>query len=95
MIRLIKELFNPSLKCERVGHDLKERQYKISRKAEYWRNAVLEQLIETESYCKRCHVALFSNPELEYWRSVQSVSANESWWLKLKRQGYIKERLYD
>lgn len=49
----IQEFFNPKLKCERIGHELKTVNIEIRKRSSEWREVVADYNA-TQNRCKRC-----------------------------------------
>lgn len=53
MLRFIKELFRPSLKCARVGHNVIKDVVRVRIRSSSWREVVADYSATIER-CKRC-----------------------------------------
>lgn len=53
MKRFFTELFNPKLKCERLGHKTKTATFTVRKKC-YERHAVVTDHTATQEHCTRC-----------------------------------------
>lgn len=87
VMRRFKELFNSRLRCERIGHDMKEEQIKV-RKNSYGYGEVVADFKATRCRCKRCGET--TEPtigEKVDWYS--SCSMPDYMWNKIKEQGYV------
>lgn len=79
-MRIFKELFNPKLKCERIGHNPKE----VNRKIRTGMNDYQQVAI----VCRRCRemVKEISREHLMTWTSV---SMPTDLWDEIRDKGYI------
>lgn len=87
VMRRFKELFNSRLKCERIGHDMKEEQIKVRKSSYEWREVVAD-FKATRCKCKRCGET--TEPtigEKVDWYS--SCSMPDSMWAEIKEKGYL------
>lgn len=87
-MRFIKELINPSLKCERVGHNNLFKGITI-RKASNEPWASCEDYRAKVKICKRCGQT--TEPfDLIYLTCYSKVTMPTSMWNRMKEKGYIK-----
>lgn len=87
VLRSFKELFNSRLKCERIGHDMKEEQIKVRKKSYEWREVVAD-FKATRCRCKRCGET--TEPTISEkvdWFS--SCSMPDSMWEQIREKGYL------
>lgn len=83
----LRELFSRRLKCEWIGHDMKEEQIKIRKKSNEWREVVAD-FMATRHRCKRCGEA--GEPKVvEKIDWFSSCSMPDSMWAEMKEKGYL------
>ena len=88
MIRFIKELFSPKLKCERLGHNVKSRHCKkVLVESREFREVAAEFEAEIKK-CKRCGetMEVIKGKKIT---SLQGLSMPNSDWDILRDQGYL------
>lgn len=79
-MRLLKELFRPELKCERIGHKRKE----VTRKIRTGMNDYLQKAV----ICRRCRV-LVEEISREHLETYTSVTMPTSMWDEIREKGFI------
>jgi hypothetical protein len=85
--RFFKEIFNKSLKCNRIGHKLRLSVF-IFRK-ESLKFGVMTDFKGSRNYCKRC-LNYFSEIEtLEELETYHSVSMPSSCFQQIREYGYV------
>ncbi len=84
----LKEIFNPALKCDRVGHSktVPCSYVIIMRPNGGWRK-VADEYIITEYVCRRCRKAIFA--KLEFVGGIQSLSLPASEMREFEHRGWI------
>jgi len=93
-MRLIREHFNPELKCARVGHD-KE----IDRQVEGYIlpctgfRGVADSFVGTMHTCKRCGVKL-RDMTIDNRDAIHELTMPDSYWRKLENKGILILRSY-
>lgn len=85
--RFLNEIFNPSLKCERLGHKTELKKV-IIRRQNYTSLSVAIDYLATVDKCVRCGHCSCPRDE-QFYDSYTSVSMPNSMWRELKREGYI------
>jgi hypothetical protein len=84
----IKEFFNKSLKCQRLGHIPETKKVKIRREANSL-NCIMKDYKAEIDYCQRCR-AQISEPKNEIpYNWYNSVSMSSYRWEELKTKGYL------
>lgn len=85
--RFFKELFNKSLKCDRLGHKIKTDHIRIRKRSDGY--GVCTDFKAKKDYCSRCGKH-HSNPyELEELDTYTSVSMPSSYWDSIREDGYV------
>ena len=84
--RFFKELFNNSLKCERLGHKIKTSEIRIRKRSDGY--GICTDFKAKKDYCTRCgnyHPELY---ELKELTTYTSVSMPSSYWDSIRENGY-------
>jgi hypothetical protein len=85
--RFFKELFNSSLKCDRLGHKIKTSEIRIRKRSDGY--GVCTDFKAKKDCCIRCrklHSELYDLKELT---TYTSVSMPLSYWDDIREQGYV------
>ncbi len=92
-MRWLKELFNPSAKCGRVGHREVRQSQNVMRKTtwEERRMGVCMRVTEERTVCGRCEATL-QEPKETKARGVDSWSAPQSVWDEFESTGRYVSR---
>lgn len=79
--RFLKELKDPSLKCERVGHNLRE----YTRRGYYEGGfmSVVTQVVQTTNRCERCGCQ--TEWKTTSQSGIRSFSAPEKLWIEIRK----------
>lgn len=86
--RWFAESRNPSLKCERVGHNMRDREYRVYLYPPIARWAVAERAWMKQAACRRCNHA---EPESEISRTgLDGLTMDSDRWDILKRDGRLE-----
>ncbi len=88
MVRFIKEMFNPDLKCERLGHDFEDKPVKIRVRSRMARVVVTDHDAKLK-VCKRCRTIEgepFDLIQVDWFTSC--VMPNHMW-DQIKKEGYL------
>lgn len=88
LLILIRELFNPKLKCERKGHVTRLRMLQVMKRHDW--PFVAASFSRTEHYCKRCK-AVTEPPMDVLIRAFNSVEMTSDRWNEMDSRGYILE----
>jgi len=87
-IRTIKELFKPEIKCERIGHNYKNRHRTIMKKGGgFIGNMICSKYSADIPTCKSCGHELSPINE-EYIEGYTSVSMSSCYWDEIRKKGY-------
>lgn len=87
MIRFLKELFNPKLKCHRLGHTLKTVGYTAYTDTQAHRCVVALSGINVEE-CTRCKRKEPGFVKVQEFETFNKASLPESYWESIRRKGY-------
>lgn len=89
MLNFLKELFNPSLRCKRLGHKIKtiRKRIRIKPKESYSR-FVAEDYYAKLDICSRCGEE-HKPYDNEYITSWNSCSMPLSMWNDIREKGYV------
>ncbi len=85
--RWFSELGNPSLKCARVGHDMREREYREYRYPPKASWAVADRAWMKRASCKRCDHA--EEPQEISRTALTGLTMSTEHWDQLKLQGRL------
>lgn len=87
-MRWIKELFNPSLKCKRLGHNFDVVKIVIRRRSKV-PGFICKDYFAEQKVCKRCGTKTPPQNEeyKDYWTSVTMPM---SMWEEMDRKGYLR-----
>lgn len=88
MIRALKEYFNPSLKCDRIGHDLKTQQAVIRRRSNMFR-AVVADFVCKLKVCSRCHKVVGAPENEVLLEGFTSCQMPNEMWQEINKNGYL------
>lgn len=86
-MRFLKEFFNPSLKCERLGHDEYIEEADITFILRRFR-AVAEEYECTRNKCRRCAVVFTEWKRGKYLGSIQSISMPSDMMKRFEKRGW-------
>lgn len=87
----LKELFDPAVKCERVGHKTRTLTRKTIRwPSESWRRGVADKCKEKLVKCRRCGEVLV-DWEVTDRVGLHSLEMNSGMWDNLKEHGLIAD----
>lgn len=88
MLRSIRELLQPSLKCERTGeHDMRHQTRKFWRYPPKEYHSVADKCTEERDACRRCNHA--TEWEITKTRGSQSLSMPSYMWEQLEETGRV------
>ena len=89
LTRFFKELFNPSLKCKRLGHDMKTIVILIREEGGGFRN-VVSDFNAKKDYCKRCGGEHSEPRDLEYVTGYTKCKMPSNMWDEIREKGYTQ-----
>jgi hypothetical protein len=84
--RFFKELFNKSLKCERLGHKIKTLKIRIRKRSDGY--GICTDFKAKKDYCERCGKFHTEPYELKELTTYTSVSMPNSSWDSSREKGY-------
>ncbi len=84
-MRWLKELFNPTLKCKRIGHVWDNKKYKIETRGNM---NVIEEWLATRKECACCGKKM-EMQKVEYITGYSGCSMPKYMWEKLDREGFL------
>ena len=89
-MRWIKELFNPTLKCQRLGHQHSTETIDgFSRPPIDDRRNVVVKAKKIPDSCRRC--GIIHSTEIEKsWKGFNSVSWPSYMWDELEKEGFVR-----
>ena len=92
--RAITEFLSPKLKCERMGHRLRDhyfliREERFKNPCDKYENGVAIERKAILSRCRRCGHEVVKHRE-RYGSSIHSLSMPDYMWAELKEKGYLK-----
>ena len=88
-MRWWRELKDPGLKCERVGHDPREERTAVFLyPPEHWSRAVADRAVEVETRCRRCR-KLFDSKIVER-SGIHGLTMPSDRWERLRTNGRIE-----
>lgn len=89
-MRFFRELFRPSLKCDRLGHVATECTFRVIAKPERygWLSGVADSAKMARTQCKRCR-AVLSDPIITDREPIHSLSMPQSHHERLEANGYL------
>lgn len=85
-MRWLKELFNPKLKCLRLGHNTEKRNVTLIKRSPDWRETVADYKAEVET-CARCGKTI-SVEIKEKIQGYNSATFSQSIWDEIDLIGY-------
>ena len=88
-MRIVKEFFNPKLKCKRLGHLKKVETKKIRKECEWWRRAIAEDYSCKINICERCGKVLSVPYDLKYLGYWTSITMSSERMREMEENGYI------
>lgn len=88
MIRSIKEYFNPSLKCDRIGHELRSQMAVIRKRSNMFRAVVADYSCNLQ-VCHRCGKIVGQPEKEEFLESFNSCSMPNEMWDEINKNGYL------
>lgn len=92
MTRWLRELRNPSLKCERIGHrpveQVRHGYGYPCRVGSGWLGGVADRITEERTRCTRCGAEIEAWHETD-WGILSGLSMSSESWRLLKRDGRL------
>lgn len=88
MIRTIKEYFNPALKCDRIGHELRTQTAVIRRHSNMLRAVVADYSCNLQ-VCHRCDKIVGQPENEEFLEGFTSCIMPNEMWDKINKNGYL------
>lgn len=85
--RFFRELFNSSLKCERLGHKLKTNSFRIRKRSNGY--GICTDFKAKMDICSRCNNYHSEFYDLEELTTYTSVSMPSSYWDSIRENGYV------
>lgn len=86
--QFIKELFNRSLKCKRLGHKIKTKKFKIRKRSVD--GGVCTDFKVKKDICSRCGKYESELYDEKHLRTYTKVSMPTSYWDQIDEKGYVK-----
>lgn len=87
MLRIFKELFNPKLKCQRVGRKTKTRHYSGYERTLSW-SAVADEVSGEILYCPRC--GFRHQRTVTKRHGIQGLTCPQSMMDKIREEGFCE-----
>lgn len=90
LLRWWRELRNPKLKCDRIGHDEEFRIQKVRREPTGFSfRTVAEDAIRERKVCRRCHAVLSEWEDAEIVDRWNGVTMPTEDWATMKENGVL------
>ena len=87
-MRIIRELFRPSEKCKRIGHDMTTKTFIIRRRTRAFRSVATDYKADID-VCKRCgHMDAQPKNEKEI-DAYTSCTMPSVMWDEIRERGYV------
>ena len=88
-MRFLKEFFNPSLKCKRIGHDEQWRMARQTRQTDPFSRSVAEDWKVKRKQCRHCGKKLSEWEDVKYLTFWTSISWPSDMMRTFEKQGYL------
>ena len=85
--RFFKEIFNKSLKCERLGHEIKTSEIRIRKRSDGY--GICTDFKAKKDRCSRCGNYHPEPYDLKELTTYTSVSMPSSYWDSIRENGYV------